>query len=154
MTRDAQDVTGRGFSAGEQVMEEFHHIVTKPWIERLERVDADTQKALDLDREVSPLPGSAVADARLGSACCPNRVVPFFPFLDTLAPCYLVDPGKRRAGPLLATDHGAASRRAGRVLSCTRRDCMPCVSASEQHVCGAFQQRARSGCHAMPLPRI
>lgn len=41
-------------AAGEQVMEEFHHIVTKPWIERLERVDADTQKALDLDREVPP----------------------------------------------------------------------------------------------------
>eukprot|EP00892_Ulva_mutabilis_P012612 jgi/Ulvmu1/9723/UM055_0062.1 len=36
----------------EQVTEEFHHIVTKPWIERLERVDADTQKALDLDREL------------------------------------------------------------------------------------------------------
>lgn len=44
--------TGQHWSAGEQVMEEFHHIVTKPWIERLERVDADTQKALDLDREV------------------------------------------------------------------------------------------------------
>lgn len=46
--------TAEVWSVGEQVMEEFHHIVTKPWIERLERVDADTQKALDLDREVPP----------------------------------------------------------------------------------------------------
>ena len=39
-------------SAGEQVIEEFHHNVSKPWIERLKRVDADTQKALDLDATV------------------------------------------------------------------------------------------------------
>jgi hypothetical protein len=37
---------------GDQVMEEFHHNVSKPWIERLARVDADTQKALDLDAQV------------------------------------------------------------------------------------------------------
>jgi hypothetical protein len=42
-------------AAGEQVMEEFHHNVSKPWIERLKRVDADTQKALDLDATVSLL---------------------------------------------------------------------------------------------------
>lgn len=40
--------------AGEQVIEEFHHNVSKPWIERLKRVDADTQKALDLDATVRP----------------------------------------------------------------------------------------------------
>lgn len=39
-------------SAGDQVMDEFHHIVAKPWIERLKRVDPDTQKAFDLDRQV------------------------------------------------------------------------------------------------------
>lgn len=39
-------------NAGDQVMEEFNHIVGKPWIERLKRVDPDTQKAFDLDRQV------------------------------------------------------------------------------------------------------
>jgi hypothetical protein len=32
-------------------MDEFHHIVSKPWIERLQRLDADSQKALALDRQ-------------------------------------------------------------------------------------------------------
>jgi hypothetical protein len=36
-------------------MEEFNHIVAKPWIERLKRLDPDTQKAFDLDRQVPPL---------------------------------------------------------------------------------------------------
>lgn len=39
-------------ATGDQVMDEFHHIVAKPWIERLKRVDPDTQKAFDLDRQV------------------------------------------------------------------------------------------------------
>lgn len=58
--------------AGEQVTEEFHHNVSKPWIERLKRVDADTQKALDLDATVRPTlhawPASAMQ--RTGDRAC------------------------------------------------------------------------------------
>jgi hypothetical protein len=45
--------------------------VSKPWIERLKRFDADTQKALDLDATVSPLlPPSHCSAALLESVVC------------------------------------------------------------------------------------